>query len=214
MSDVPLRRGLRAVVFDIGETLVDETRAWTVEAARSGVSTLTLFAALGALIERGADHRGVWDLLGVAPPASPVPLQPADLYPDAVECLTRLADAGYILGLAGNQPAETETVLMAMGLPLSLVASSASWGIDKPSAEFFARIATALELPCSQIAYVGDRLDNDVIPAKQSGLFSVFVRRGPWGYLHSSLADVVMADLRVESLTDLPSALGPADKTV
>jgi hypothetical protein len=46
------------VVFDVGETLVDETRAWSEAADAVGVTALTLFGAFGALIERRADHRG------------------------------------------------------------------------------------------------------------------------------------------------------------
>ena len=56
---------MKAVVFDVGETLVDETRAWGLYADRSGVSRLTFFAALGALIERRDDHRNVFQLLGI-----------------------------------------------------------------------------------------------------------------------------------------------------
>jgi beta-lactamase superfamily II metal-dependent hydrolase len=48
---------IRAVVFDVGETIVDETRAWSQLADPAGVTRLTLVAALGALIERGDDHR-------------------------------------------------------------------------------------------------------------------------------------------------------------
>jgi FMN phosphatase YigB (HAD superfamily) len=37
--------------------------------------------------------------------------------------------------------------------------------------------------PPSEIAYVGDRLDNDITPAAQAGLFTVWLRRGPWAYV-------------------------------
>ena len=57
------RHAVRVVVFDIGETLVDETGAWSVHADAAGVTRLTLFAALGALIERDEDHHQVWVLL-------------------------------------------------------------------------------------------------------------------------------------------------------
>ena len=42
----------RVVVFDVGETLVDETRSWSALADAAGVTALTLFGALGVLIER------------------------------------------------------------------------------------------------------------------------------------------------------------------
>jgi FMN phosphatase YigB (HAD superfamily) len=48
---------IRAVIFDVGETLVDETRAWGEWADWLGVSRLAFFGALGSVIERGLHHR-------------------------------------------------------------------------------------------------------------------------------------------------------------
>jgi FMN phosphatase YigB (HAD superfamily) len=50
---------------------------------------------------------------------------------------------------------------------------------------------------------VGDRVDNDVAPAKAVGMVAVHIRRGPWGYLQDS----ALADLRLTSLATLPDAL-------
>ncbi len=86
---------IRAVVFDVGETLVDETRIWSLLAERAGVTPLTLFAALGWLIAEGADHRDVWELLGVkAPSTDGIAIERADLYPDALGCLAELSGRG------------------------------------------------------------------------------------------------------------------------
>lgn len=52
------------MVFDVGETLIDETRHWTVLADAVGVPRLTFFAVFGSLIERGEDHRRIWSELG------------------------------------------------------------------------------------------------------------------------------------------------------
>lgn len=52
---------IRAVFFDVGETLVDETRQWTSWAEWLGVTPLAFCAALGAVIERGEHHRRVFD---------------------------------------------------------------------------------------------------------------------------------------------------------
>lgn len=72
---------VRVAVLDVGETLVDETRAWSVQAETVGVTRLTLFAALGALIVRGEDHRQVWALLGVDPPTGSPRIAAAELLP-------------------------------------------------------------------------------------------------------------------------------------
>lgn len=199
---------IQAVVFDIGETLVDETRAWSAQADAAGVTRLTLFGAMGALIERGEHHGRVWDLLSISPPMVPCPIQAADFYPDAIDCLRRLTGAGYAVGLAGNQPLEAEEALAALGLPVSFLASSARWGVEKPSGRFFERVVSEVGLPPEQIAYVGDRLDNDVLPARQAGMYAVFLRRGPWGYLHAGRPEADRADARIDGLSGLWPNLG------
>ena len=55
----------------------------------------------------------------------------------------------------------------------------------------------------AELAYVGDRVDNDVVPALAAGLVAVHVRRGPWGRLQSAPP----AALAVDSLADLSRAL-------
>lgn len=123
---------IRAVVFDVGETLIDETRHWTVLADAVGVPPLTFFAVFGSLIERGEDHRRIWSELGVEKPKSGVPVRPDDLYPDALPCLTAVRRAGFTVGIAGNQPASAEAHLKAIGFDADLVASSERWGVEKP----------------------------------------------------------------------------------
>jgi FMN phosphatase YigB (HAD superfamily) len=198
---------VEAIVFDIGETLVDETRSWGLYADAASLTRLTLFAALGAVIERRDDHRNVFQVLGVERLIDPVPYEIGDLYPDAIPCVQRLREAGYTLALVGNQPARTEQFLYECGLDVELVASSESWGVEKPDPAFFARIAAWLDLPVARIAYVGDRVDNDVVPAVAAGLTSVFIKRGPWGYLQGHWPEAAQAHVRIDSLDELPAAL-------
>lgn len=195
------------VVFDVGETLVDETRAWSEAADEVGVTALTLFGALGALIERRADHKGVWDLLGVQRPSLTSEILASDLYPDAIDCLRGLINDGFGIGLAGNQPRSSEVALARLGLPVTFIAASAAWGVEKPSPEFFDRVIDAAQVPVERIAYVGDRVDNDVIPARNAGMFAVFLRRGPWGYVHAEWPEVGAAHARIDSLQELPEVV-------
>ena len=53
---------IRAVFFDVGETLIDETRHWGGWADWLRVPHLALFAALGATIERGQHHQDVFEM--------------------------------------------------------------------------------------------------------------------------------------------------------
>jgi HAD superfamily hydrolase (TIGR01509 family) len=199
---------VKAVVFDIGETLVDETRVWSLYADRAGVTRLTFFAALGALIERRDDHSGVFELLGIERRIDHIPYERRDLYDDALPCMSALRESGYTLALVGNQPARTESFLRDCGLDVDLVASSGSWGVAKPSPDFFRRVTDWIGLPAQEIAYVGDRVDNDVVPANAAGMVSVFIRRGPWGCLQAEWPEAREAALRIDSLVELPAALG------
>jgi HAD superfamily hydrolase (TIGR01549 family) len=210
---------IRAVVFDVGETLVDETEAWGDWADWLGVPRLTMFAALGGIIARGdGDHREVFglirpsiDLAAEAAARRAAGRRPLvsidDLYPDAVACLRDVVAAGYRLGIAGNQPTETEAVLRSLDVHLDLVASSEGWGIAKPDPAFFERIVAELRLPATEIAYVGDRVDNDVVPAAEAGLAAVFIRRGPWALIQAGRGAPVQAAATIESLGELPAAL-------
>ena len=54
---------IRLVVFDVGETLIDESRLWGEWADWLGATRLTFFAALGAVIARGEPHRNAFALV-------------------------------------------------------------------------------------------------------------------------------------------------------
>ena len=209
---------VRAVVFDVGETLLDETRAWSEWADWLGIPRLTFLAVLGAVIERGGDHREPFEILRpgldlgaevAKREAAGVPdtVTADDLYPDAIDCLRALHDAGYRIGVVGNQPARAEAALAGLGLPLDLLASSSTWGVHKPDPRFFARIASELDLPAAEIAYVGDRIDNDVRPAAAAGMVAIFLRRGPWAWIQAPHDDPPEATLTISSLAELPAAL-------
>ncbi|GAB3519566.1 HAD family hydrolase [Arthrobacter monumenti] len=206
MLDIRIPAGIRGVVFDVGETLVDESRAWTSQAERAGVTPFTLMGLLGALIARDEDHRRVWELLGVERPVEPPLIERIDLYPDALDCLRAAKDVGLSVGIAGNQPAGVDAQLREAGFDADFIASSTDWGVAKPSAEFFSRTIDAAHLDAGEILYVGDRLDNDVLPAREAGMRTAFIRRGPWGYIHAQRPEVQLSDVYIQSLVDLTKA--------
>jgi FMN phosphatase YigB (HAD superfamily) len=97
--------------------------------------------------------------------------------------------------------------MASLPVALDVNGMSDTWGVHKPDAAFFARIAAELELPAHEIAYVGDRVDNDVAPAHAAGMVAVFLRRGPWAWIHAPHEDPPGADLVVNSLAELPIRL-------
>jgi HAD superfamily hydrolase (TIGR01509 family) len=184
------------VVFDIGETLVDETGMWERAADAAGVSRFTLMGVLGGLAARGEHHDRVWQILGIVQPEST--WLPDELYADALPCLDALRSAGLRVAAVGNTPREAEDALRPH---VSVLGSSGRWGVAKPAPEFFARILQTTGLSAEEVAYVGDRVDNDVRPARAAGMFAVHLRRGPWGYLQPGAEE---ADAQIHSLRELP----------
>jgi len=157
---------LSAVVFDVGETLVDETATrerWEAE-------SVTTFVF--------ADR---------------------DLHADALPCLEALRARGIRLGAAGNMHAHHEEFLRPH---VDFVGSSERWGVEKPDAGFFARVVEAAGVPAGEILYVGDRVDNDVVPALAAGLQAVRIRRGGHAQVESPSGIVTIG-----SLSELPEAL-------
>jgi len=200
---------IRAVFLDVGETLVDETRMWGAWAEALEVPALTLFGVLGAAIAGGEHHRSVFDHFTAGRLArarermrTVEPLLPGDLYPDALPCLSALHDRGLRVGITGNQPSAMEAALIAARVPADVIASSERWGVEKPSPEFFRRLVAESGVPAAEVLHVGDRLDNDVIPARQAGLRAALIRRGPWGVLHAAQAPASVSVL--ESLFEVP----------
>jgi len=157
---------LRVVVFDVGETLVDEATTyerWEAE----GVTTFVF-----------AD---------------------CDLHPDALPCFEALRARGLRLGAAGNMYTHHEDFLRPH---VDFVGSSERWGVEKPAPGFFAHVVDEAAVPAEEILYVGDRVDNDVLPALAAGFRAVRIRRGA----HASVGSPE-GTITIDSLTELPEAL-------
>jgi HAD superfamily hydrolase (TIGR01549 family) len=209
------------VCLDIGEVLIDETRIWSTWADALGLPRFTFLATMGGAIAAGGDHREAFAALGVhdwadreaAVQATYGGFVAEDLYPDALPAIAAMRTAGLRVAVVGNQPARRHAELLALGLEVDLLAMSDALGVEKPSPAFFARILSLLgAADPATVAYVGDRVDNDVVPAAAAGLRAVWLRRGPWGILHrdtTGAASITTASLR-EVAAQVPALLrGP-----
>jgi len=129
-----------------------------------------------------------------------------DLYPDVRPTLARLRDMDVWLGVVGNQTVRAGGLLRGLDLPVDLIATSDDWGVQKPDIGFFRRlIESAPTSNPSRIIYVGDRIDNDLMPARAVGLRTIFIQRGPWGWIFRESPDLdEVADWRVISLNEIP----------
>jgi HAD superfamily hydrolase (TIGR01509 family) len=194
--------GRAGILFDVGYCLMDESPrlrhalAW-LAGALAAVGYLKDSAALDlayrqacrapdpgepSLLVQMLRSLGVPDETATglrrAVPWDAVPLEP---YPDTLAALEGLRAAGLRLGILANQPASARADLDRAGVtPLcDGVWLSAAAGLAKPDPAFFQLALDAWRLPPGRVAYVGDRPDNDVAPARRLGLLSVRIRRGP-----------------------------------
>jgi HAD superfamily hydrolase (TIGR01549 family) len=213
---------IRAVVFDIGETLLDDSREFGAWADWIGVPRHTFSAVLGAVTAEGRNNAETFQYFrpGFDLAAERLRREVAgvgeqygeeDLYPDVRPALSRLREIGLWVGIAGNQTVRAGQILRGLNLPADLVATSGDWGTAKPDPAFFARVIEAAPGEPHEMVYVGDHRDNDLGPAKAAGLRTAYIRRGPWGYLWAEDPNVLkLADWRIDSLTELPALIETA----
>ncbi len=204
-------------MFDVGETLIDETRIWSRWADRLGVPRLAFLGVLGGMATLDRHHRDTFEILrpGTDVEAEIVKWREEDpdglrenfdaddLYPDVRDALEKLQRKVTVI-IAGNQPPQAKAALEKMRLPADAIFTSAEWGVEKPDQAFYLKVAEVAGVKPQEILYVGDRLDNDVLAAGQAGMRTALIRRGPWGYLHSQRPQATKADVVIDSLHELP----------
>lgn len=191
------------VVFDVGEVLIDETRVWSVWADILGVSPLSLGAVLGAAIVQGLDFPDAfaelapnieWQSFTEEHERRYGGFRADDLYTDVRPCMEELRELGLSVVVAGNQPAIRTAQLRALDLPVDAIATSDDIGADKPDPAFFDGVMSlAGASDAATVLYVGDRIDNDVLPAAAHGMRTCWLRRGPWGLLQDLPGDAATA---------------------
>jgi HAD superfamily hydrolase (TIGR01549 family) len=206
---------VRAVVLDVGETIMSDTTFWGLWADWVDVPRHTLSGLVGAVTALGMNNvealklvRPGFDLAEERAKREASghgeQITEADLYPDARPALQALRERGLWVGIAGNQTERAGELLAELELPVDAIATSGAWGVAKPDLKFFARVAEWAPAEPGEIVYVGDHRDNDIIPAKQYGLRTAHVRRGTLGYLQANdPALKEAADWQIDSLLEL-----------
>lgn len=198
--------GISWLFFDIGSTLLDESAAYAFRfreiAEKAGVSYDEVCDMVLEFYKQNMKgDKEVMKLYGV-----PCPKWRSDyekLYPDTERCLKTL-HGRYNIGIIANQDFGTRERLEGHGLLryIDIIAASAEEGIAKPDRRLF---DIALERAgCSpyNAVMIGDRIDNDIIPAKTLGMKTIWVKQG-FGRYQNVKDDSERADVTVNSLTEL-----------
>ncbi len=173
---------IRWIFFDVGSTLVDETAAYDHRAQDMLVGTGISFEAFcqkrAAFAAQGLDGNAA-AIKYFALSKTPWHAEDEAPFDDAVGTLQALKSRGYRLGVIANQlPGAAQRLAQWGLLPyFDALALSCELGAAKPSPEIFEKALAMARCGPQNAAMVGDRLDNDIVPAKALGLTTVWFSR-------------------------------------
>lgn len=198
---------IQRIFFDIGSTLVDETEAYDRRVRDMIVHTDITFQAFDdvriALARQGLDgNSAAIRYFGLK--KTPWHSEEEVPYPDAHSTLAALRQKGYLLGIIANQKPGTAERLKSWGLRryFDVIAASAEIGYAKPDKRIFEKAFELAGCTARESVMVGDRLDNDIAPAKEIGMTTVWIRKGLAKYQSEELGEGI-ADYRIRSLHEL-----------
>ena len=195
------------IFFDVGSTLVDETEAYNHRVREMIMNTDIAFSVFDnkriELAKQGFDGNSeAIKYFGL----KKTPWHSEDEIPfeDALDTLESLKEQGYKLGIIANQSAGTAQRLENWGLLkyFDVIAASAELGVSKPNKLIFEKAIELAGVPAYNAVMVGDRLDNDIIPAKAMGMKTVWIRKGLSIYQNIEFGKNI-ADWVVDTLSDL-----------
>ncbi len=111
----------------------------------------------------------------------------------------------YSLGIISNYYGNLETVLQELSIKkyFSSVIDSTKLKIRKPDKQIFKVALNDLAMVPQEVIMIGDSYENDIIPAKSIGCFTIWIQNKVW----QEPVDNGSADFKIESITELPKVL-------
>ena len=195
------------IFFDVGSTLVDETKAYDHRAREMISGTGITFKEFDdvriALARQGLDgNSAAIKHFGLT--KTPWHSEDEVPYSDAHSTLASLIVKGYKLGIIANQKLGTAERLESWGLRqyFEVIAASAEIGYAKPDKEIFEKAFELAGCTAEESVMVGDRLDNDIIPAKALGMKTVWIKNGLAQFQNIELGNGI-ADYQIHSLSEI-----------
>ena len=198
--------GIKWLFFDLGATLVDETDVYKARcdfAIRAkNISRNEFMSQVHETAETSATAiKDAAQLYGITLPAWDSNLE--KLYPETKIVLGELAHK-YKLGIIANQSAGTQNRLdnWGIGKYFDIVVASAEAGCAKPDLKIFKLALEQSGCKPDNAAMIGDRLDNDIVPAKKLGMKTIWVRQAFAKYQKIS-DNSAQPDYAVDSIKEL-----------
>ena len=171
------------IFFDVGSTLVDETEAYNHRIREVIAGTDITFEQFNEKRIYFSKQNLKGDLEAMkyfGLNKTPWHKEDEVPYQDADEILQYLRGKGYKIGVIANQSLGTAKRLEGWGLLkyIDVVAASAELGVAKPDSEIFLRALEMAGCKAREAVMIGDRLDNDICPAKKLGMKAIWIRQG------------------------------------
>ena len=201
---------IKWIFFDIGSTLVDESVAYRNRIERTIAGTnVTYDDFYNKMVEISKYNQSGYNKALEAYGLKTVPWNSDDefVYPETENCLSELSKH-YKIGIIANQNLGSEERLEKLGLlkHIDLVIASAEEGVAKPDLRIFQIALARAECKPEEAVMVGDRIDNDIIPANKIGMTTVWIKHGFGGY--AELKEIEEhPDYTINNLNDLLNLL-------
>jgi HAD superfamily hydrolase (TIGR01509 family) len=205
-------KNIKCLFFDIGYTLINEDYVWAQrcieqaemeEAKMLGLSNKQIYdEIIQASIAYQPQYRTVVKKFGFSKSA-PYRHELEKLYSNADIVLQSLSQK-YKLGIIANQTDGLLNRLSSLGILkyFSLIISSWDYQIMKPDIKLFQIAVEQSGYNAAETVMVGDRLDNDIFPAKNIGMKTIWIKQG-FGGMQNPKTDEYRPDIEIRSLSEL-----------
>lgn len=197
--------------FDVGSTLIDETECYNHRIRDAIAGTDITFEQFNEkrIFFAGQNLKGDIEAIkhfGLV--KTPWHIEDEKPYPEAGAALKCLSSRGYKIGIIANQAAGTKSRLEQWGLMkyINLVMSSAEEGVAKPDSEIFLRALKRAGCSAENAFMIGDRIDNDIEPAKKLGMKTIWIKQG-FAVYQKPMSDLQTADYTVNDLNGITQIL-------
>jgi HAD superfamily hydrolase (TIGR01662 family) len=203
---------MKVLFFDVGYTLVNEDAVWekrcqeqaeTQEAKKLGLSAADIYHEIEiASISRKPQFRTLLDKYNFKEVA-PYRTELEKLYEEAPAIIKALSQK-YKLGIIANQLDGLKERLEAFDLLQYFKYIISSWDVKimKPDIRIFEHALDKANCRPQEACMIGDRLDNDILPAKALGMKTVWIKQG-FGALQKPLSKSEEADYTINNLAEL-----------
>ena len=201
---------IKWVFFDIGSTLVDESTAYKNRIKRTIANTEVSYNEFyQRMVEISKHNQNAYNMVIEEYGLTKAPWNSDDefVYPKAENCLCELSKH-YKIGIIANQNLGSEERLEKLGLLkyIDLVIASAEEGVAKPDLRIFQIALDRANCKPEEALMVGDRIDNDIVPANKIGMKTIWIKQG-FGKYCEPKTEKEQPDYTVKNLNELISIL-------